>query len=365
MNKKTALYDKHVSLGARMEPFAGYVMPIKYSTVKDEHNTVRSGVGVFDLSHMGEFRFKGRDARKYLDYILTNDADVELGQAFYSTMCYPDGGIVDDLIVYRISEDEFLMVVNASNIEKDWAWVNSHTSGYSLELTNESDQTSLVAIQGPDAEKVAQKLTDVKLEGIGYYHHVTGEFAGKRALIARTGYTGEDGFEIYLANADAGEVWDRVMEAGAEFGIKPIGLGARDTLRLEVGYLLYGNDIDHTITPIEARLGWVVKLKTDKDFIGREIMARQKKEKPNRYIVGLEVQGKGFPRHGAELFQGNRKVGIVTSGSIAPALGHGVCLAFVEKGFHKKDTELEAEVRGKRIPVKTVKLPFYKEGSRK
>ncbi len=365
MNKKTALYDRHVSLGARMEPFAGYIMPIKYTSVQDEHNTVRKGVGVFDLSHMGEFRVRGGDACRFLDYLLTNDADVEAGQAYYSTMCYPDGGIVDDLIVYRISPDEYLMVVNASNIEKDWAWVNNHTAGYSVDLTNESEDTALVAVQGPDSEKVVQKLTDTDLSTIEYYHHVSGEAAGRKALIARTGYTGEDGFELYLKPEDAEAVWDAVMKAGKEFGIKPIGLGARDTLRLEVGYPLYGNDIDHTTTPIEARLGWVVKLKTDKDFIGREVMARQKTEKPSRYIIGLEVLGKGFPRHGAELFDGNRKVGIVTSGSIAPALGHGVCLAFVEKGYHKVDTELEAEVRGRRIPVKAVKLPFYKDGSRK
>ncbi len=365
MDKKTALYDRHISLGARMEPFAGYIMPIKYTTVKEEHNAVRTGVGIFDLSHMGEFRLKGKDASRFLDYILTNDSAVKTGKAYYSTMCYPDGGIVDDLIVYKLSENEYLMVVNASNIDKDWAWVNNHTDGYGFDLTNESDETSLVAIQGPKAEQVAQKLTDENLHAIEYYAHTSGKFAGKDALIARTGYTGEDGFEIYIANKDAVAVWDAVMKAGKEFGIKPVGLGARDTLRLEVGYLLYGSDMDHTTTPIEARLGWVVKLNTKKEFIGREVMARQKQEKPSRYIVGLEVLGKGFPRHGAELFDGNRKVGIVTSGSLAPALGHGVCLAFVEKGFQKKGTELEAEVRGKRIPVKTVKLPFYKEGSRK
>ncbi len=365
MDKKTPLYDRHVSLGAKLEPFAGYIMPIKYTTVKEEHNTVRKGVGVFDLSHMGEFRVKGKDASRFLDYLLTNDSDVKPGKAYYSTMCYPDGGIVDDLIVYRISDEEFLMVVNGSNIEKDWAWVNNHTTGYDMTLTNESDDIGLVAIQGPDAQKVAGKLTDVDLETIGYYSHASGAFAGKEALIARTGYTGEDGFEIYVKADDATDVWDAVMKAGEEYEIKPVGLGARDTLRLEVGYVLYGNDIDHTTTPIEARLGWVVKLNTDKEFIGREVMVRQKKEKPDRYIVGLEVTGKGFPRHGAELFEGDRKVGIVTSGSLAPALGHGVCLAFVEKGFHKSGTELEAEVRGKRIPVKTVKLPFYKDGSRK
>lgn len=365
MDKKTSLHDIHVTLGARMEPFAGYLMPIKYTTVKEEHNIVRKGVGVFDLSHMGEFRVKGPDAGKFLDFLLTNDADVPPGKAFYSTMCYPDGGIVDDLIVYRISDDEFLMVVNASNIEKDWAWVNSHTAGYSLALTNESDDTALIAIQGPQAQKVAQKLTKTDLEVIEYYAHEVGSFAGKKALIARTGYTGEDGFEIYLSPEDAPVVWEAVMEAGEEFGIRPVGLGARDTLRLEVGYVLYGSDIDHTTTPIEARLGWVVKLKTDKDFIGREVMSRQKRDNPSRYIVGLEVTGKGFPRHGTDIFQGDRKVGVVTSGSLAPALGHGVCLAFVERGFHKAGTELEAEVRGKRIPVSTVKLPFYKDGSRR
>ncbi len=365
MDKKTSLHDIHVALGGRMESFAGYIMPIKYSSVKEEHNAVRNNVGVFDLSHMGEFRVKGPDAGRFLDFILTNDSDVPPGKAFYSTMCYPDGGIVDDLIVYHIGTNEYLMVVNASNIEKDWAWVNSHTAGYSIELTNESDETALVAIQGPDAQKVAAKLTDADLDEIDYYAHVMGTFAGKIALIARTGYTGEDGFEIYIKSEDAPDVWAAVMEAGDEFGIKPVGLGARDTLRLEVGYVLYGSDIDHTTTPIEAKLGWVVKLKTDKDFIGREVMSRQKRDKPARYIVGLKVTGKGFPRHGAELYDGDRKVGIVTSGSLAPALGHGVCLAIVERGFHKSGTDLEAEVRGRRVPVSTVKLPFYKDGSRK
>ncbi len=365
MNKKTALYQKHVELGARIEPFAGYLMPVKYTGITDEHKTVRKSVGVFDLSHMGEFRVKGPDAVKFLDYILTNDADVEPGQAFYSAMCYPDGGIVDDLITYGISPEEFLMVVNAANIEKDWAWVNSHKSGFSVELTNESDDTALVAVQGPDAEKVMEGLTDENLASVGYYRHVTGRVAGKDALIARTGYTGEDGFELYMEPAAAPAVWDAVMKAGKEFGIKPVGLGARDTLRLEMGYLLYGNDIDHSVTPVEARLGWVLKLKTDKDFIGREVLERQKREKPSRYITGFEVKGKGFPRHGAELFDGSGKVGVVTSGSIAPTLGYGICLALVERGYHKTGTRLEAEVRNRRIPVEAVKLPFYKGGSRK
>ncbi len=365
MDKKTSLYDRHVALNAQIRSFAGYLMPIRYDTVVEEHMAVRKGVGVFDLSHMGEFRVTGPDATGFLDFILTNDADVEDGQAFYSTMCYPDGGIVDDLIVYRIAREEYLVVVNASNIEKDWSWVTSHSKTFNVNLVNESHDTTLVAIQGPLSQKVAQKLTDEDLDSIGYYHHVTGEFAGRKALIARTGYTGEDGFEIYCPSADGPAIWDAVMEAGKEFGIVPIGLGARDTLRLEVGYPLYGNDIDHSITPIEARLGWVVKLKTDKDFIGREVISRQKEEKPARILVGLEVMEKGFPRHGAELFSGDRKVGIVTSGSIAPALGIGVCLGIVEKGYHKRGTDLEAEVRGRRLPVRVVKIPFYKDGSRR
>lgn len=365
MDVKTALYDKHVALGAKMVSFAGYLMPVKYTSIRKEHEAVRNSVGAFDLSHMGEFRLTGPDSTKYLDFLLTNDADVAVGKAFYSAMCYPDGGIVDDLIVYRLSKDEYLMVVNASNIEKDWAWVDNHKKDYDIKIVNESNEISLIAIQGPSAQKVAEKLTTVNLEAIEYYAQVIGEFACKDALIARTGYTGEDGFEVYVKNEDAPAVWDAVMKAGEEFEIKPIGLGARDTLRLEVGYALYGNDIDHTTTPIEARLGWVVKLKTEKDFIGREKMVLQKEEKPDRYIVGLKVVGKGFPRHGAELFAGDRKVGIVTSGSIAPSLGHGVCLGFVEKGFHKRGTELDAEVRDKKIQVEIVKLPFYKDGSRK
>ncbi len=365
MEKKTPLYEKHKALGADIQPFAGYLMPIKYDGVTSEHMAVRKAVGVFDLSHMGEFRVTGPGSREFLDYLLTNDADIPAGKAYYTTMCYPDGGIVDDLIVYRIGRDEYLLVVNASNIEKDWAWVDSHKTGFEVKLADESDETALVAIQGPMAQAVAAKLTDADLDKVGYYEHFTGSFAGVPALVARTGYTGEDGFEIYVKASAAEIVWDRVMEAGGRFGIVPVGLGARDTLRLEVGYPLYGNDIDHSVSPIEAKLGWVVKLKTDKDFVGREFLERQRDEKPARNLVGLSVVGRGFPRHGAPLFQGDRQVGTVTSGSIAPALNQGVCLGLVEYGLRKNGTELEAEVRGKRIPVKVVGIPFYSSGSRK
>ncbi len=365
MDRKTPLYERHVELGARMEPFAGFMMPIKYTSVREEHNAVRENVGVFDLSHMGEIRVSGEGATAYLDNLLTNDADVPAGKAFYSAMCYPDGGIVDDLVVYRLAGDEYLAVVNASNIEKDWAWMNSHTEGFDVELANESYDTALIAVQGPKAQALLSQLTDTDLEAVDYYAHSSGEVAGRPALIARTGYTGEDGFEVYVANPDAAAVWDAVMEAGSGMDAMPVGLGARDTLRLEVGYLLYGSDMDHTTTPVEARLSWVLKLKTDKDFIGREVISRQKSDRPARYIVGMEALGKGFPRHGTMLFEGDRKVGMVTSGSLAPALGHGVCLGYVERGTHKRGTELEAEVRGRRIPVRIVGLPFYKEGSRR
>ncbi|OPX29289.1 MAG: glycine cleavage system protein T [Gemmatimonadaceae bacterium 4484_173] len=365
MNKKTPLYEKHVSLEATIQPFAGYLMPIKYGAIKKEHMAVRESVGAFDLTHMGEFRVTGTDATAFLDKLLTNDAAVKNGKAYYSTMCYPDGGIVDDLIVYRIGDQEYLMVVNAANLDKDWAWVQSHLQGFDIKVVNESDDTALVAIQGPRAQEVCVKLTDSDLDSIGYYEHTTGKFAGVDALIARTGYTGEDGFEIYMKYPDAVTVWDSVMEAGKEFGIIPVGLGARDTLRLEVGYPLYGNDIDHSTTPIEAKLGWVVKLKTDKPFIAREVLEQQKAEKPGRYLAGMEVTGRGIPRHGTPLYSGDRKVGIVTSGTIAPALGKAVCLGYVERGFQKRGSELEAEVRGKRISVKVVKLPFYTQGSRK
>jgi aminomethyltransferase len=366
MDKKTSLYEKHVELEARMSPYAGFVMPIRYDTLISEHMAVRSNVGMFDLSHMGEFRIKGSGATAFLDHLLTNDAEVEVGSAFYSAMCYPDGGIVDDLVVYRLSDSEYLMVVNASNIDKDWAWVSSHSKAFDVDVENESDSTTLVAVQGPNAVKVVEQLTDADLDQMAFYHQELIKVAGKDALLARTGYTGEDGFEVYVTYEDGPDLWNAMREAGSDLEggpIVPVGLGARDTLRLEMGYALYGNDIDHTTTPIEARLSWVVKLKTEKDFIGREVLARQKREKPGRYLVGLELKDKGIARKGADLFEHDRKVGEVTSGTLGPALGRCVCLGYVERGYHKMGRDLEVEIRGKRRTISRVKLPFYKEGS--
>lgn len=365
MDKETPLYSRHVALGAHIEPFAGYLMPIRYGSVIEEHLAVRRGVGVFDLSHMGEFRVRGAGAREFLDALLTNNADVEPGKAFYSAMCYPDAGIVDDLIVYRLAADEYLMVVNASNIDKDWAWVTSHTGTFDVRITNESDDTALVAIQGPKAQELASRLTTENLDAIPYYAQTQGKVAGCRAVIARTGYTGEDGFEFYVQAQDAPAVWDAVMKAGQDFGIVPVGLAARDTLRLEVGYVLYGNDIDHSTSPLEAKLGWVVKLATDKDFVGRDVLRRQKEDGTSRLLVGLRVEGRGIIRHGTELYQGDRRVGVVTSGSMAPAINVAVGLGYVEKGLSKAGTALEADVRGRRIPVSVSKIPFYTTGSRR
>lgn len=365
MDKQTPLYSRHVALGAHIEPFGGYLMPIRYGSVIDEHLVVRKGVGIFDLSHMGEFRVKGAGALEFLDGLLTNNADIPVGKAFYSAMCYPDAGIVDDLIVYRLGDDEFLMVVNAANIDKDWAWVMSHTGSFDVRITNESDQTALIAIQGPKSQELAALLTAVDLDSVGFYALARGTVAGRQAIISRTGYTGEDGFEFYISAEDAPSVWDAAMKAGEPLGITPVGLAARDTLRLEVGYVLYGNDIDHSTSPLEARMGWAVKLSSDKDFVGRDVLRRQKEDGVSRLLVGLTVEGKGVIRHGTELFQGDRRIGVVTSGSMAPSLNVVVGLGYVEKACSKAGTKIEAELRGRRIPVTITRTPFYTAGSRR
>ena len=358
--KNTALTETHISLGAKMVPFAGYNMPVSYEGVNIEHDTVRKGVGVFDVSHMGEFFVTGPNALDLIQKITSNDASKLVdGKAQYSCLPNDANGIVDDLIVYRFNEEKYLLVVNASNIEKDWNWISSHNSmGASLE--NLSDEYSLLAIQGPKAAEAMQSLTEVDLANMKFYTFEVGNFAGvDDVIISATGYTGSGGFEIYCKNDSIQQVWDKVFEAGASFDIKPIGLAARDTLRLEMGYCLYGNDIDDTTSPLEAGLGWITKF--SKEFVNSENLKAQKEAGVTRKLVAFELEGKGIPRQGYAIVdaEGN-EIGNVTSGTMSPSLGKGIGLGYVPLADAAIDSEILIQVRKKAIPAKVVKLPFYK-----
>ena len=358
--KNTALSHIHEQLGAKIVPFAGYNMPVQYEGVSKEHETVRNNLGVFDVSHMGEFLIEGENALELIQKVTSNDASkLEIGNAQYS--CFPnaDGGIVDDLIVYRIKEDTYLLVVNASNIEKDWNWIASHNT-MNAEMKNISEGYSLLAIQGPKAVEAMQSLSSVDLAGIKFYNFVVGDFAGiENVIISATGYTGSGGFEIYCKNDEVEQVWTAVLKAGESFGIKPIGLAARDTLRLEMGYCLYGNDINDTTSPIEAGLGWITKF--TKDFINADALKSQKENGVSRKLVAFEIIEKGIPRQGYDIVDENgSKIGEVTSGTMSPTLKKGIGLGYVEKTYAKRDTELFIQVRKKAIPAKVVRLPFYK-----
>ncbi|WP_442845260.1 glycine cleavage system aminomethyltransferase GcvT [Leeuwenhoekiella sp. H156] len=358
--KTTALTKIHESLGAKMVPFAGYNMPVSYEGVNAEHETVRKGVGVFDVSHMGEFLAIGEKALDLLQKVCSNDiSKIQVGGAQYNCMPNAEGGIVDDLIVYRIRENEYLLVVNASNIEKDWDWISSHNS-FGVELKNISDNFSLLAIQGPKAIEAMQSLTDTDLSAIKFYNFEVAPFAGiDHVIISATGYTGSGGFEIYCHNEYAEQLWNKVFEAGKDFGIKPIGLAARDTLRLEMGYCLYGNDINDTTSPIEAGLGWITKF--TKDFVNSEALKAEKENGPERKLVGFELTERGIPRHDYEIVdaEGNN-IGIVTSGTMSPSLSKGIGLGYVKTAYSKPESDIFIKVRNKNIPAKVVKLPFYK-----
>ena len=358
--KSTALTKIHEDLGAKMVPFAGYNMPVSYEGVNAEHETVRNGVGVFDVSHMGEFLAIGEKALDLLQSVCSNDiAKLKIGGAQYNCLPNNEGGIVDDLIVYHIRENEYLLVVNASNIEKDWEWINSHNE-YGVELKNISDDFSLLAIQGPKAIEAMQSLTDTDLSAIKFYNFEVAPFAGiDHVIISATGYTGSGGFEIYCQNEYAEQLWKNVFEAGKDFGIKPIGLAARDTLRLEMGYCLYGNDIDDTTSPIEAGLGWITKF--TKDFVNAEALKAEKEKGPERKLVGFELTQRGIPRHGYEIADANDAIiGVVTSGTMSPSLSKGIGLGYVKTELAQVGTEIFIKVRNKSIPAKVVKLPFYK-----
>jgi aminomethyltransferase len=359
--KNTALTHIHESLGAKMVPFAGYNMPVQYEGVNAEHEIVRNGVGVFDVSHMGEFFLKGENALALIQKVTSNDASKLVnGKAQYSCLPNNEGGIVDDLIVYKIEDNHYMLVVNASNIEKDWNWIASHND-LGVDMQNLSDSYSLLAIQGPKAAEAMQSLTSIDLTNMGYYTFQIGEFAGKNdVIVSATGYTGSGGFEIYFKNEDAEYIWNKVFEAGAAFGIKPIGLAARDTLRLEMGFCLYGNDINDTTSPLEAGLGWITKF--DKEFTNSENLKKQKEAGVSRKLVGFEMIERGIPRHDYEIADANGNVvGIVTSGTQSPSLGIAIGMGYVPTALATPDSEIYIRIRNKDVKAKVVKMPFYKK----
>ena len=359
--KNTALNEIHIELGAKMVPFAGYNMPVQYEGVNIEHETVRSGVGVFDVSHMGEFELKGPNALALIQKVSSNDASVLVdGKAQYSCMPNGKGGIVDDLIIYRISQDHYFLVVNASNIEKDWNWISSHND-LGVEMNNLSDEYSLLAIQGPKAAEAMQTLTSIDLSNMVYYTFQFGTFADvENVMVSATGYTGSGGFEIYVKNENVAQVWASVFEAGESFGIKPIGLAARDTLRLEMGFCLYGNDINDTTSPLEAGLGWITKF--TKDCVDSDYLKAQKETGVSRKLVAFEMIERGIPRHDYRILDANNQnIGIVTSGTMSPSMKIGIGLGYVEVSHTSLDSEIFIEIRDKGVKAKIVKLPFYKK----
>jgi len=356
--KKVPLNDVHEKLGAKMVPFAGYNMPVRYSSDIEEHMTVRNAVGVFDVSHMGEFMIEGPDALDLIQRVTSNDASKLIdGQAQYSSLPNDRGGIVDDLLVYKIKDNKYMLVVNASNIDKDWSWISKYNIKGAL-MKNISDDTCLFAVQGPRAKGILQTLTAVKLDAIPYYHFAIGDFAGvPDVVISNTGYTGAGGFEIYVGNKGAEKVWNAIFQAGAKDGIKPIGLGARDTLRLEMGFCLYGNDITDETSPLEAGLGWITKF--TKDFTNSAALKSQKEKGVNRRLVGFRMVDKGIPRHDYPINDSSgNAIGKVTSGTMSPLLGIGIGLGYVSTGHAQPGSEIFVEVRGKNLKAQVHKLPL-------
>ncbi|MEN8794255.1 MAG: glycine cleavage system aminomethyltransferase GcvT [Flavobacteriales bacterium] len=356
--KKTALTSTHIDLGAKMVEFAGYYMPLQYEGLGIEHETVRNAVGVFDVSHMGEFLLSGPNALELIQKVSSNDATkLTIGKAQYSCLPNDKGGIVDDLIIYRIKEEQYLLVVNASNMEKDWDWISKHNT-MGVDMKDLSMNYSLLAIQGPKAVEAMQSLTSVDLAEIAFYNFEVADFAGiEHVIISATGYTGSGGFEIYCKNSEAKQIWDKVFEAGADFGIKPIGLAARDTLRLEKGYCLYGNDINDTTSPLEAGLGWVTKF--TKDFINSDNLKAQKEAGITKKLVGFEMIERGIPRQDYPIVDADgNEIGIVTSGTMSPSLNKGIGMGYVPKELSKPDSEIYVQVRKKQIKAKVVKMPF-------
>jgi aminomethyltransferase len=355
--KRTPLYAAHVKAGARMVEFGGWDMPVQYSGIIEEHRRVRSAVGLFDVSHMGEFEVEGPGALAVLQVLTTNDVSaLEVGQVQYSLLAYPEGGLVDDLTVYRLAADRYMITVNASNIDKDWAWCTAH--GAAARWRNVSAETGLIAVQGPRAEDLVASLAEVDVRTIGYYRFARGHVAGVSTLVSRTGYTGEDGFELYAPWGETERLWTALVEAGAAVDVAPIGLGARDTLRLEMRYALYGNDIDETTNPLEAGLGWVVK-PAKGEFIGKAAIERIRAEGPTRKLIGLEMADRSVARHGYPVLSKGRRVGVVTSGTFGPSVEKSIAMAYVETPLSAVGTEIDVEIRGQARPARVVKTPFH------
>ena len=359
--KNTALSHVHEALGAKMVPFAGYNMPVQYAGLSIEHHAVRNAAGLFDVSHMGEFIVKGPEATELVQYVTSNDTTkLIVGKVQYSCLPNAEGGIVDDLLVYKMAADEYLLVVNASNIDKDFAWIEKHNT-FDAKLTNRSEQMSLLALQGPASIEILSKLTDTDLGEIPYYSFAIGNVAGiKNVIISNTGYTGAGGFELYMANEDAETIWNELMETGEPLGLVPAGLGARDTLRLEMGFCLYGNDIDDTTSPLEAGLGWITKLTTD--FVGKEEILKGKESGLMRKLVGFEMIDRGIPRqHYPILNEAGEEIGEVTSGTQSPSTGKAIGMGYVKTAYANPDTTLYIQVRNKQLKATVVKPPFYKK----
>jgi aminomethyltransferase len=360
---RTPLHGEHAALNAKLVPFAGYEMPVQYpSGITAEHHAVRNTAGLFDVSHMGEFYVRGERALDFVQYVTTNDVSkLEMGQAQYSTLLNHDGKLLDDLIVYRYP-GFYMLVVNGANKDKDWRWVSQFAAEFGVELTDHTDDIALLALQGPNAQRILAKLTAADLDSIRYYHFAEGEVDGVPAVISRTGYTGEDGFELYVPADRAPRLWRRLLEAGAEDGVLPTGLGCRDSLRLEMGYALYGNDLDEDTSPLEAGLGWVVK--PDKgDFVGRDAVLRVKEQGVRRRLVGFRLKERGFPRHGYPVSVDGSEAGIVTSGTLSPTLGQGIGMAYVPAGSAKPGTEIGIVIRNTAIPAEVVRPPFHTGGT--
>jgi aminomethyltransferase len=360
--RKTPLHAEHLALGAKMVPFAGYEMPVQYPTgITAEHRLVRESVGLFDVSHMGEVEVRGPEALELVQRLTVNDASaLTVGQAQYSALCRQSGGIIDDLLVYRFP-GHYMLVINASNRAKDVAWMEEHARDFDADLTDRSDDVALLALQGPGTTRILAPLVDQDLETIGYYRFAEGRVAGAAALVSRTGYTGEDGFELYVGAGDAARLWRELLDRGGD-DVGPAGLGARDSLRLEMGYALYGNDLDEDHTPLESGLGWIVKLQKG-DFLGRDVLVRQKEAGVSRKLVGFRLVERGFPRPGYPLTDGETAVGAVTSGVLSPSLGFGVGMGYVPSALAGAGTEIGVQIRNRTIPAVVQRPPFYTDGS--